>query len=66
MVRLLRCDQTCLQVSNDIDTIGLVSPVDVATPSIVLDVIQDGTNVVPVDPRANRALYSALHTMQVL
>ena len=31
------CAETCLHVSNDIDPVGLMSPVDVATPSIVLD-----------------------------
>ena len=66
IVRTFRCAQTCLQVSNDIDTIGLVSPVDVATPSVVLDVVQDGADVIPVDPRADGALYSFLHTMHAL
>lgn len=60
------CAQTCLHVSNDVYTIGLVSPIDVATPPIVLDVVQDDTNVIPVHPRSNGALHPSLHTTQLL
>lgn len=66
VMRLFKCCQTCLQVSNDVDAIRLMWPVDVATPSIILDVVHDGTDVLPVNPRPDGALNSSLHTTQVL
>ena len=44
---------TCLQVNNDVDTIGLVSPANIATPSIVFYVVQDSAKILPEHPRAD-------------
>ena len=57
---------TCLQVSNDVDSIGLVSSANIATPSIVLDIEQNGTNVLPQHPRAHRPLHAPLQTWTML
>ena len=51
-----------LQICYDVYTIGFVGSLNVPTPPVVFDVIQDHTNVIPNDPGTNRTLDTSLHS----
>ena len=57
-----------LKVCNDKDSIGLMCPANVSTQPVVFDIVQERTNILPLDPGAHTTLHTSLqnsHTPQM-